>query len=641
MMISWNEVSAESKLADIAFTEGSLYFCADTGNMYLDSQTQGKRIGISLDIIYIDTESERESILAPIPNKIYFIKNSKKLYIYDGSWSCLNEGCQSDWKQDDSTKPDFIKNRTHYDISSSLVLNMQTIETEYDENEGIYINNNIPLLPNINIVDQFEIIFNYAFYEYPAIEVFHFEEENDDGTISSGFEFGNLETDGFKIRIYNDESDGSLKYATLKSHTSNPTIMIDMRYVQRLSERFLPYSIIAKLNTIPTVDTELSDISENPVQNKVVKEAFDNIEKIVAVDENHDGNVIFQSFVPGETPAPGAIDVDKTLSIEGMAADAKAVGDALDSIPVIDDTLTIAGAAADAKAVGDWMNNVVLSENNYGASFPDSGEEGLIYFIEDAGCSPYNHLDNSDFTNPINQRGQIDYNSAGYTIDRWKIDVGYITLSVESGHVKITPTASGYNISQPVGGNAALLAGKTVTFALNYGGNLKIVLACIGESRNYFYETTNENGLAVGTCTVPIDTQAINFVIQTNDTNGSEIYWAALYEGRYTVDTLPEYKPKGYGAELVECQRYYQKLGSNFVPLLNNTNTIGSYIYRLSVNYPVAMRIIPTITLGEPADSSYKKPSAIAYINNCLLHYNSSTTNDIVQCKSIELNADL
>ena len=34
------------------------------------------------------------------------------------------------------------------------------------------------------------------------------------------------------------------------------------------------------------------------------------------------------------------------------------------------------------------------------------------------------------------------------------------------------------------------------------------------------------------------------------------IVWAALYEGAYTADALPAYQPKGYAAELAECQRY-------------------------------------------------------------------------------------
>lgn len=50
------------------------------------------------------------------------------------------------------------------------------------------------------------------------------------------------------------------------------------------------------------------------------------------------------------------ITLDKTLTIEGQAADAKAVGDALSRISFdLDATLTIAGVAADAKAVGDRL----------------------------------------------------------------------------------------------------------------------------------------------------------------------------------------------------------------------------------------------------------------------------------------------
>lgn len=49
----------------------------------------------------------------------------------------------------------------------------------------------------------------------------------------------------------------------------------------------------------------------------------------------------------------------------------------------IDATLTQEGQAADAKAVGDWMNNVILSENNYGTSLPETGEDGLVYFVEE------------------------------------------------------------------------------------------------------------------------------------------------------------------------------------------------------------------------------------------------------------------
>lgn len=34
-------------------------------------------------------------------------------------------------------------------------------------------------------------------------------------------------------------------------------------------------------------------------------------------------------------------------------------------------------------------------------------------------AAPWNLLDNSDFSNPVNQRGAASYSTSGYTIDRW------------------------------------------------------------------------------------------------------------------------------------------------------------------------------------------------------------------------------
>ena len=53
-----------------------------------------------------------------------------------------------------------------------------------------------------------------------------------------------------------------------------------------------------------------------------------------------------------------------------------------------------------------------------------------------------------------------------------------------------------------------------------------------------------------------------------------EVEWAALYEGEYTVETLPEYQPKGYGAELLECQRYYQIRSTNNIAAVDMRPTM-------------------------------------------------------------------
>ena len=88
-MIKFYDVT-ESSLDRKAFEAENLYFCNDTGAIYLDSKIEKTRIRIASDIIILATESARTSLLAPISNKIYCVLGSGRLYIYsDGNWISL------------------------------------------------------------------------------------------------------------------------------------------------------------------------------------------------------------------------------------------------------------------------------------------------------------------------------------------------------------------------------------------------------------------------------------------------------------------------------------------------------------------------------------------------------------------------
>ncbi len=90
-------------------------------------------------------------------------------------------------------------------------------------------------------------------------------------------------------------------------------------------------------------------------------------------------------------------------------------------------------------------------------------------------------------------------------------------------------------------------------------------------------------------------------IVVTSDS--ATICWVALYEGEYTVDTLPAYVPKGYAAELAECQRYYRRS-------FDGTSATGKHGYQYFVAGSVSsgpaslfdppMRIIPTVTIYNP-----------------------------------------
>lgn len=65
---------------------------------------------------------------------------------------------------------------------------------------------------------------------------------------------------------------------------------------------------------------------------------------------------------------------------------------------------------------------------------------------------PVNLLDNSDFTNPVNQRGQTEYLGSGYSIDRWACNSMACDLSIQNGYIDMkNNTNSGSTATQFIG----------------------------------------------------------------------------------------------------------------------------------------------------------------------------------------------
>ncbi|MEG1126912.1 MAG: hypothetical protein RSE10_09440, partial [Oscillospiraceae bacterium] len=74
----------------------------------------------------------------------------------------------------------------------------------------------------------------------------------------------------------------------------------------------------------------------------------------------------------------------------------------------------------------------------------------------------------------------------------------------------------------------------------------------------------------------------------TLTSNGGVIGWAKLEKG----SAATPYVAKGYGAELLECQRYFQIIGKGlniYIPFIGGTQ------YYLYLQWFVQMRAIPTI----------------------------------------------
>ena len=161
-----------------------------------------------------------------------------------------------------------------------------------------------------------------------------------------------------------------------------------------------------------------------------------------------------------------------------------------------------------------------------------------------------NILDNSDFTNLVAQAGiGGNHGSIAYAADRWILDSGKVSYKAGVG------------------------------LTLNGTIRQKLEFPPTGETSAFV-------GMASGTASISYADGAV-----TITSSGGVLKWAALYGGVYSATTMPEYQPNGYGAELAECQRYYQKVGataSGFV-------TSGGDQIRVAVSLSSVMRTTPTI----------------------------------------------
>ncbi len=68
--------------------DGQFIVATDSRELFYDDGSL--RIPLA-DIVFLNTEDEREAILAPLP-KCYFVIDSSKLYVWDGTeWTVIND----------------------------------------------------------------------------------------------------------------------------------------------------------------------------------------------------------------------------------------------------------------------------------------------------------------------------------------------------------------------------------------------------------------------------------------------------------------------------------------------------------------------------------------------------------------------
>lgn len=252
-----------------------------------------------------------------------------------------------------------------------------------------------------------------------------------------------------------------------------------------------------------------------------------------------------------------------------------------------------------------------------------------------------NLLDNSDFRNPINQRGASIYTSAGsaiHTIDRWIIDGTNVVLSVNTSGVHIDNTADNntnraFYQRLPVG---TIIAGEAYTGVIGLTDGTIYCGHGIAATTSVNL-TTNSNDAYFQILAGTIYDSA-RIVVKKGKT--SSVAYCALYKGSYTAETLPAYQPKGYAAELAECQRYYYKVKGYWKVIATGIST-SETTAQIPFNLPQAMRIMPTINIPNTAlvkikcgSQAAQTPSALSWGYGNLLYDNLAVVATVTGTKN-------
>lgn len=193
-------------------------------------------------------------------------------------------------------------------------------------------------------------------------------------------------------------------------------------------------------------------------------------------------------------------------------------------------------------------------------------------------AAPRNLLDNSNFLNPVNQRGKSKYTGVGYTIDRWKLWGDDSTVVVANDGIAVQ---SSNNYLQQYIEHSKADKNKTYTLAVKTSdGAVEVICG------------KPDDDVRGTKCT--LNTSDYLDAVRVSLHPGHTYIWAALYEGTYSADTLPEYQPKGYAEERLACTRYFM-VASAWRPIYGNVSWNGQI--SLTVPTPVEMRINPTGTV--------------------------------------------
>lgn len=204
-----------------------------------------------------------------------------------------------------------------------------------------------------------------------------------------------------------------------------------------------------------------------------------------------------------------------------------------------------------------------------------------------------NLLDNTNFFNPINQRNQTSYSNTDaapkYSIDRWQVLGGTFDVQTRTYTSNSTLGIYGNQFRQYIPLESVSI-GDTIT-----------VSSVINDTRQIFTTTIPQYGDTVADAPFLLETTWGGFKMITREAEHAALLTMVVNVSQsITVDWIKmefgnfatPYVPKGYGEELAECLRYFQRVYADW----RIYPTLKDMPYRFSQSTLQVMRIKPTIS---------------------------------------------
>ena len=179
-----------------------------------------------------------------------------------------------------------------------------------------------------------------------------------------------------------------------------------------------------------------------------------------------------------------------------------------------------------------------------------------------------NILINSNFANPVNQRGiespvvNSDANASFYTIDRWEM-YGTGKLIINDGESITLENTGNLSLYQYIE-NSELLEGKKVALSAKVNGKIYSNVDTVNQSGGKAVIRVYDDS-GVQQCAIYLqymsNKNAYRVVVGVDNTSVT-VEWIKLELG----EMASPYVPRTYEKELQLCQRYYQKIYVNDTP---------------------------------------------------------------------------